>query len=130
MRSTTQSMVIDYLGPITAASEGLPKPWTLPACTLAIGSNGLPTGTISHSFHEQLTDVYVIYCPGGGQTPGLPSQTQPKGRPLVYHYKNANNRSEEPIPRHRVAGPFGRHDVRRQLRRRVRLDVFRTVGIG
>ena len=93
MRSTTKSLMLDYLGQITAQQDGLQKAWTLPNATLAVGNNGLPTGTITHAFPGPLRDVHIIYCPGGPQTPGLPTQTQPPGRPLVYQYRNANNQS-------------------------------------
>ena len=86
MRSTTKSMVIDYLGQITAKQDGLDKPWTLPTVSLAIGSNGLPAGTITHRFPDTLKDVSIIFRPGGAQTPGLPSAVRPKGRPLVLQY--------------------------------------------
>lgn len=91
MRSTTKSLVIDYLGQITAQVPGMAKAWTLPRATVAMGTNGLPTGTITHRFPGPLTDVRIIYCPGGGQVPGLRSAAQPEARPLVYEYRNANN---------------------------------------
>lgn len=93
MRSTTKSLVIDFLGQITAKQDGLEKPWTMPVASLRIASNGLPAGTITHHFPDSLTDVFVVYCPGGGQTPGLPTDPRPAGRPLVYEYRNANNQS-------------------------------------
>jgi len=96
MRSTTKSLVVDYLGQITAPQDGLQKAWTLPNATVSVGRNGLPTGTITHAFPGPLTDVTIIYCPGGPQTPGLPSQTQPPNRPLVHTYRDANNQSVWP----------------------------------
>lgn len=94
MRSTTKSMVVDYLGQITARQPGLDQPWTLPNASLRIANNGLPAGTITHRFPDTLHDVSIIYCPGGAQTPGLPTAVRPDGRPLVYNYRNANNLSE------------------------------------
>lgn len=88
MRSTTKSLVIDYLGTITAKSPGLDKPWTLPKASLRIANNGLPAGTITHNFPGDLQEVHVIYCPGGAQQLAPPNTPMPPNRPMVYKYIN------------------------------------------
>jgi len=93
MRSTTKSIVVDYLGQITAQRPGMSKAWDMPQATITMGRNGLPTGTITHRFAGALTDVIVIFCPGGGQEPGPPGLIRPDGRPLVYEFRNAGNQS-------------------------------------
>lgn len=91
MRSTTKSMVVDYLGEITAQQDGLAKPWDMPQASIRPADNNLPAGTITHRFPGPLHDVTVIVCPGGGQSAGLPKDTKPAGRPLVYEFKNKGN---------------------------------------
>ena len=88
MRSTTKSFVVDFLGQITAQTDGMPKPWTMPKASLKIGQSGLPTGTITHRFPEALTDVRIIFCPGGEQQPGRSNAPTPTERPLVFEYKH------------------------------------------
>lgn len=86
IRATTKPIVADFIGQITGSREGLDKPWSLPIAQVAMGTNGLPSGTITHRFEQPLTDVVVIYCPGGS---GLMSD--PAWKPLVWEYRNANN---------------------------------------
>ena len=83
MRSTTKSIIIDYLGKINTSRPGMKEPWRMPDAKLSIGNNALPAGTITHHFPDKLSDVTIIYCPGGAQQPGKP------GRPMVYEYRNA-----------------------------------------
>lgn len=93
MRSTTKSLKIDFLGQITGPQDGLSRPWSMPTSSLRIGNNGLPAGTITHDFPGELTDVRIIFCPGGAQQPKKPGATRAASRPLVYAYKNAQNQS-------------------------------------
>ncbi|MEM9347066.1 MAG: hypothetical protein AAGB26_10660 [Planctomycetota bacterium] len=94
MRSTTKSLKVDFLGQITGQQDGLQRPWKMPQATLSIGNNGLPAGTITHEFPDALTDVRIIFCPGGAQQPARPgSTTIAPGRPLVYQFKNAEGQS-------------------------------------
>lgn len=94
MRSTTKSLVVDYLGKINKSREGLAKPWTMPQKSIRVGSNGQPVGTITHYFPDVLTDVHIIYCPGGAQQPARPGRPVPDERPYVYTYRNANNAAQ------------------------------------
>lgn len=93
MRSTTKSLIVDFLGQITAQRDGMPRPWTMPKASLRIANNGLPAGTITHRFADKLHDVRIIFCPGGEQKPAKVGTSHPPGRPLVYEYKNANGYS-------------------------------------
>lgn len=93
MRSTTKSLKIDFLGQITGQQDGLERPWDLPQSSLTIGSNGLPSGTITHNLPGDLTDVRIVFCPGGAQQPAAPGASRVGNRPLVYTYKNAQNQS-------------------------------------
>lgn len=89
MRSTTKSLKIDFLGQITGPQDGLKRPWNMPQSSLRIANNGLPAGTITHDFPGELTDVRIIYCPGGAQQPAKPGATRAANRPLVYEYKDS-----------------------------------------
>ncbi len=91
MRSTTKSMIVDYLGQITAPSDAMPRPWLMPTAALRLANNGLPAGTITHRFPGPLTDVKIIFCPGGAQQATPPGNPFPPGRPMVYEYRDANN---------------------------------------
>ncbi|MFK7788025.1 MAG: hypothetical protein AB8C95_00860, partial [Phycisphaeraceae bacterium] len=86
MRSTTKSLKIDFLGQITGQQPGLDRPWSMPQAGLRI-NNGLPVGTITHDFPDELTDVRIIYCPGGEQKPARPGAAREPNRPLVYEYR-------------------------------------------
>lgn len=91
MRSTTKSLRVDFLGQITGQQDGLARPWDLPQSALRIVKSGdlqIPAGTITHDFPEALTDVHIIYCPGGAQQTGKPGSAH-KARPLVYRYANS-----------------------------------------
>lgn len=105
MRSTTKSFVIDYLGPITAAQDGLRKAWQMPTQSLSVGSNGLPAGTITHAFPGDLTDVRIIYCPGGAQRPASSSAKRAPARPLVYEYKDPTTNQSIWKPKQPLALP-------------------------
>lgn len=90
IRATTKPMVIDFLGYLSAKREGLDEPIEMPrANNLTIGSNGLPTGTVTHKFDEPLTDVLIIYCPGGS---GRPSDDSWK--PIVWRYTSPGGITE------------------------------------
>lgn len=95
MRSTTKSLKIDYLGQITGQQPGLDRVWSMPQAGLRI-NNGLPVGTITHDFPGELTDVRIIYCPGGPQTPARPGATSAPNRPLVYEYRVNGNPADWP----------------------------------
>ena len=86
IRATTKPLVADFVGQITGSREGLDQPWSLPIAQVAMGSNGLPTGQVTHRFDQPLTDVVVVYCPGGS---GLAADN--RWKPLVWEYRNANN---------------------------------------
>jgi len=85
IRATTKPLVIDFLGQITGQREGLDQPLRLPVPkNLHLADNGLPTGSITHQFDGDLTDVLIIYCPGGsGQA------RDASWKPLVWRYRNA-----------------------------------------
>lgn len=87
IRATTKPLVIDFLGQISADREGLDDPWKLPrASNLAVvGSNDLPTGSVTHHFEGDLTDVLIVYCPGGSGPPQDDSW-----KPIVWRYTNPN----------------------------------------
>ncbi|MFI4859425.1 MAG: hypothetical protein ACIAXF_01960 [Phycisphaerales bacterium JB063] len=86
IRATTKPFTIDFLGQIVAEREGLEQPFQMPrAKDLAIGPNDLPTGSVTHHFDEDLTDVLIIYCPGGtGQA------SDNSWKPIVWRYANAS----------------------------------------
>jgi len=84
MRSTTKSIVVDFLGQITAQRPGMSRPWQLPRTKdMRLANNGLPAGTITHEFPDALHDVRIIFCPGGPQQAG-----QRDARPMVYAYRD------------------------------------------
>ena len=89
MRSTTKSLKIDFLGQITGPQDGLSQAWNMPQSSLRIGNNNLPAGTITHDFPGELTDVRIIYCPGGPQQLEKPGPLRVEHRPLVYEYKDS-----------------------------------------
>lgn len=89
MRSTTKSLKVDFLGQITGPQDGLQRPWSMPQASLRIANNGLPVGTITHDFPDELTDVRIIFCPGGAQQPARPGAARAKNRPLVYAYRDS-----------------------------------------
>ncbi|MGB0767741.1 MAG: hypothetical protein ACPGYV_08515 [Phycisphaeraceae bacterium] len=96
MRSTTKSLRVEYLGQITAPQPGLREPWDMPQASITVvNRNGvdIPDGTITHQFPGELTDVRIIFCPGGAQQPAPPGASRAPNRPLVYEYKAANNLS-------------------------------------
>ena len=96
IRATTKPLSVDFLGYISEAREGLDEPFVLPRGSgLALGTNGMPTGTITHQFDQALTDVLVIYCPGGS---GRANDN--RWKPLVWRYKNpaGQNRWEPGVP--------------------------------
>ena len=97
MRSTTKSLKVDYLGQITGQQPGLDRPWSMPQAGLRI-NNGLPVGTITHDFPGELTDVRIIYCPGGAQMPATPGATRAQNRPLVYAYKDSKGNPTDWAP--------------------------------
>jgi hypothetical protein len=87
MRSTTKSFRVDFLGQITGQQDGLDRPWSLPQAGLRI-NNGLPVGTITHDFPGPLTDVRIVFCPGGPQLAGASGSAAVASRPLVYEYRD------------------------------------------
>lgn len=93
MRSTTKSLKIDFLGQITGQQPGLSRPWSMPQASIRIANNGLPVGTITHDLPGELTDVRIIFCPGGAQQPARPGAVRSVNRPLVYEYKNTQKQS-------------------------------------
>ncbi|MFN3168982.1 MAG: hypothetical protein ACE37H_18190 [Phycisphaeraceae bacterium] len=101
MRSTTKSIVVDFLGQITAQRPGMSRPWQMPkAKDLRLASNGLPAGTITHDFPDTLTDVRIIYCPGGPQLAG-----KSDNRPMVYAYRDPKTNKSEWAPKTPLALP-------------------------
>ncbi|XAL99341.1 hypothetical protein OT109_17395 [Phycisphaeraceae bacterium D3-23] len=89
IRATTKPFTIDFLGQIAAPREGLDEPFRLPrAKDLAVGPNGLPTGSVTHHFDEALTDVLIVYCPGGTG----PARDN-SWKPIVWRYANASGGS-------------------------------------
>lgn len=88
MRSTTKSLLIDYVGLITARRDGMSEPWTMPKASLQMNANGLPAGKITHYFPGPLTDVRIIFCPGGAQQIATANNGAAESRPLVYTYRN------------------------------------------
>lgn len=86
IRATTKPFVADFLGQITGKRDGLSKPWTLPVASVSMGAGDLPVGTVTHRFDQQLTDVLIIYCPGGA---GLINDESWK--PIVWEYRNASD---------------------------------------
>lgn len=91
MRSTTKSLRVDFLGQITGQQDGLKRPWTLPQAEdgLTIDrQTSLPVGEIKHTFPGPLTDVIVVYCPGGAQMPKAAGAQRSRNRPIVYRYKD------------------------------------------
>lgn len=92
IRATTKPLVADFMGQITGTREGLDQPWSLPIAQVAMGTNGLPSGTVTHRFDQPLTDVVVVFCPGGAGR-----LSDDNWQPLVWEYRNANNqKSWEP----------------------------------
>lgn len=86
IRATTKQFVADFVGQITGPREGLEKTWSLPLAEVGLGANGLPAGIITHRFDQPLTDVVVVYCPGGSGPVG-----DDTWKPLVWQYVNASN---------------------------------------
>lgn len=84
IRATTKPFTIDFLGQIAAPREGLDEPFVMPrAKDLVVGASGLPTGSVTHQFEDALTDVLIIYCPGGtGQA------RDNSWKPIVWRYVN------------------------------------------
>lgn len=98
MRSTTKSLKVDFLGQITGPQPGLQRPWSMPQASLRIANNGLPVGTITHDFPGELTDVRIIFCPGGSQQPKNLGAVRAKNRPYVYAYKDSKGNPADWAP--------------------------------
>lgn len=89
IRATTKPLVIDFLGQISVSREGLDEPWKLPrASNLSVSDSGLPIGSVTHQFEGDLSDVLIIFCPGGSGRPG-----DDKWKPIVWRYTDANGGS-------------------------------------
>ena len=94
MRSTTKSLRVEFLGQITGQQDGLQRPWTLPQSKDGLSVKaGLPVGEIEHTFPGPLTDVLVVYCPGGAQMPVASNAQRSSNRPGVYKYKDGNGQA-------------------------------------
>lgn len=68
MRATAKEFEIDYATRLVAGGDGLSKDWVPPQGTLR-NDDGFPSGALVHGFPADLTDAFVVYSPGNGQSP-------------------------------------------------------------
>ena len=91
VRGTAKQFQVRYRGMLAAPGKGLKQAWPLPSGSL--GMQGVwPRGELTNELARTVSDVLVVYCPGGDEQPWVwqaedwaPGQTMDVGELVTKH---------------------------------------------